>query len=144
MPVTHEEIHRIWNDADCLWSAERVEAAIDAVASRISGRLEKANPVVLLVMKGGMVFCGKLMERFSFPMELDYIHVSRYGTETFGAELQWMVTPGKSIQGRTVLVVDDILDEGQTMRHPDSSVERATAVGHLRTRQLGGTYVGDI
>ena len=66
-------------------------------------------------MKGGMVFCGKLMERFSFPMELDYIHVSRYGTETFGAELQWMVTPGKSIQGRTVLVVDDILDEGQTL-----------------------------
>lgn len=115
MSVTEEEIDRIWKEADCLWSREQVERAIDKVAQKVEERLEKSNPIILSVMKGGLVFTSKLMMRLSFPMELDYIHVSRYGFGLSGNELQWKVTPQDNIEGRTVLIVDDILDEGQTL-----------------------------
>lgn len=115
MSVTQEEIDRVWTHADCLWSKEQVERAIDIVAQQVEERLEKSNPIILSVMKGGLVFTSKLMMRLSFPMELDYIHVSRYGFGLSGNELQWKVTPQDNIEGRSVLIVDDILDEGQTL-----------------------------
>jgi len=126
MSVTQEEIDRIWKNADCLWSKEQVERAIDTVAQQVKKRLEKSNPIILSVMKGGLVFTSKLMMRLSFPMELDYIHVSRYGFGLSGNELQWKVTPQDNIEGRTVLVVDDILDEGQTL---DSIINACKAQG---------------
>ena len=115
MSVTQEEIDRVWNEADCLWSKEQVERAIGKVAQQVESRLENANPIVLSVMKGGLVFTSELMMRLSFPLELDYIHVTRYGFGLTGNELQWNVTPHESMDGRTVLIVDDILDEGQTL-----------------------------
>ena len=48
-------------------------------------------------------------------MEFDYLHVSRYRGKTQGGAVEWRVLPGKSVSGRTVLVIDDILDEGETL-----------------------------
>ena len=115
MSVTQEEIDRVWKEADCLCSKEQVQRAIEAVAQQVESRLEKANPIVLAVMKGGLVFSSELMMRLNFPLELDYIHVTRYGFGLTGNELQWNVTPHESMEGRSVLIVDDILDEGQTL-----------------------------
>ena len=50
-----------------------------------------------------------------FPLEFDAIHVSRYAGETRGGELQWRVLPKEPVAGRTILVLDDILDEGHTL-----------------------------
>ncbi|OUS25613.1 hypoxanthine-guanine phosphoribosyltransferase [Gammaproteobacteria bacterium 45_16_T64] len=115
MSVNPEEIDRIWKEADCLLSKDQVERAIDELAGKVEARLEKSNPIILSVMKGGLVFTSKLMMRLSFPVELDYIHVTRYGFGLTGNELQWKVTPQDGLEGRTVLIVDDILDEGQTL-----------------------------
>jgi hypoxanthine phosphoribosyltransferase len=48
-------------------------------------------------------------------MDFDYIHASRYGAATRGAGVDWKVSPPGLVQGRTVLVLDDILDHGETM-----------------------------
>jgi hypoxanthine phosphoribosyltransferase len=66
-------------------------------------------------MRGSVVFAGQLLPQLRFPLEFDYLDVTRYGDATRGGEISWKVTPGTSVDGRVVLVLDDILDEGRTL-----------------------------
>jgi len=101
--------------SDLVASAPQVQAAIDRVAAEIDQRLSKTYPLVLAVMGGAVVFAGQLLPRLRFPLDFDYVHASRYGAETRGAKIDWRVTPPAAVRGRAVLVLDDILDGGQTM-----------------------------
>jgi hypoxanthine phosphoribosyltransferase len=102
-------------NSDVLASAEEVQAAIRRVASEIQARLSNTFPMVLPVMGGAVVFAGQLLPLLRFPIDFDYIHASRYGGATRGARVDWKVSPPGLVQGRTVLVLDDILDHGETM-----------------------------
>ena len=66
-------------------------------------------------MNGGLIFTGQLLTRLLFPLEVDYVHATRYGHETNGAHLHWTVRPQLDLKDRTVLLLDDILDEGVTL-----------------------------
>lgn len=116
MTVSMEEVDQVWKEADCLWSEQQVERAIDTMARQIDQDLKDENPLVLTVMNGGLVFTAKLMMRLTIPLELDYIHVTRYGFGLTGDELQWKVTPQENLENRSILILDDILDEGQTLQ----------------------------
>jgi hypoxanthine phosphoribosyltransferase len=96
-------------------SAREVEAAVQRLASDIHARLAGAYPLVLAVMGGAVVFAGQILPRLRFPLDFDYIHASRYGAGTRGAQIEWRVTPPSAVKGRAVLVLDDILDGGETM-----------------------------
>jgi hypoxanthine phosphoribosyltransferase len=112
------DVERAWRfleDSDPIASAEEVQAAVQRVAAEISGRLAKSYPLVLVVMGGAVVFAGQILPLLRFPIDLDYIHASRYGAETRGSDVDWRVKPPASVRGRAVLVLDDILDGGQTM-----------------------------
>jgi len=98
-----------------LFTTTQIEAAYDAMAAAISAELATLEPVILAVLKGGMVTAVELLKRFDFPCELDYVHVARYGNSTKGGELAWVREPGEGLMGRHVLLVDDILDEGVTV-----------------------------
>jgi hypoxanthine phosphoribosyltransferase len=102
-------------NSDCIASAEEVQAAIRRIASEISERLSGAYPMVLAVMGGAVVFAGQLLPLLRFPLDYDYIHASRYGPATRGADVDWKVSPPGLAKGRSVLVLDDILDHGETM-----------------------------
>jgi hypoxanthine phosphoribosyltransferase len=102
-------------NSDRIAGAEEVQAAVRRVASKIEERLSSAYPMVLAVMGGAVVFAGQLLPLLRFPLDFDYIHASRYGMATRGAGLEWKVSPPGLVQGRTVLVLDDILDHGETM-----------------------------
>lgn len=106
---------RILNEADLIYSAAEVAGAIERLATDITARLEGSHPLVLTVMGGGIVFAGQLLPCLPFPLEHDYLHVSRYGAATTGGELEWVVEPRIPVAGRTLLVLDDILDEGITL-----------------------------
>lgn len=95
--------------------AKTVQASLDRLGREISDVLHDRFPLVLPVMGGAIVFAGQLLPRLNFPMEFDYLHVSRYRGKTQGGAVEWRVLPGKSVSGRTVLVIDDILDEGETL-----------------------------
>lgn len=103
--------------SEVLFDAATVNAAVDRVAAQISQRLGDAYPLVLCVMNGGIVFCGQLLTRLQFPLDFDYLHATRYGAKEEGGKLAWRSAPWKSVKDRTVLVVDDILDEGETLAH---------------------------
>jgi hypoxanthine phosphoribosyltransferase len=102
-------------NSDQIASAEEVQAAVRRVASEIEQRLAQAYPMVLAVMGGAVVFAGQLLPLLRFPLDYDYIHASRYGSATRGADVDWKVSPPGLVRGRTVLVLDDILDHGETM-----------------------------
>ena len=96
-------------------SAEQVEAAVRRLAGEISQRLAGAYPLVLAVMGGAVVFAGQILPKLRFPLDFDYVHASRYGAGTRGAGIEWRVRPPELVKGRAVLVLDDILDHGETM-----------------------------
>ena len=112
--------------AEVIHSAETVAAAVTRVAGEITEKLGDTNPLLLCVMSGGVPFAGQLMTQLHFPLEFDYMHVTRYGQETSGGALSWRAAPWTSVKDRTVLILDDILDEGVTLA---AIVERMKQLG---------------
>ncbi|MCK9396561.1 MAG: hypoxanthine-guanine phosphoribosyltransferase [Methylobacter sp.] len=110
-----EEINRVRATADLLHSEQEVEAAIDKMAWEINIALADRNPLLLCVINGGIVAAGKLLTRLTIPLTIDSIHASRYQNQTSGGSIKWLVQPETPLKGRTVLIVDDILDEGITL-----------------------------
>mgnify|MGYP003434004212 FL=1 len=108
-------IRQVMTEADCLYTEAQIEAAIDKMAVAINSELAERNPVVFCVMNGGLIFTGKLLPRLNFPLELSYLHATRYRNETSGGDLFWKTKPEVSFIDRDVLIIDDILDEGHTL-----------------------------
>lgn len=106
---------RMLESAELLCPADTVSAAVTRLAGEVSARLGDRQPLLLSVMGGAVVFTGQLLPLLRFPLDFDYIHVSRYGAETRGGRIEWQALPRKDLAGRVVLVLDDILDEGHTM-----------------------------
>jgi hypoxanthine phosphoribosyltransferase len=109
------ELQHVLEGAELLHDAAAVRLALDHMAAAISTELADAHPVVLCVLTGGIIPAGHLLTRLTFPLEIDYLHVTRYRGATKGEHVQWVCRPETRLQDRTVLVVDDILDEGHTL-----------------------------
>ena len=115
MKLTYEKARDILDTAEQVCSAVIVSEAVKRVAREIAAKLSDKQPLVLSVMGGSVVFTGHLLPLLGFPLDFDYIHVSRYDDDTSGGEINWKVAPRENVKGRTVLVLDDILDEGRTL-----------------------------
>ena len=113
--VTPEQAWEVFQQADCLFAEPQVEAALDNMAAAIKQKLSDTNPVVVCLMNGGVVPFGKLLTRLQFPLQVDYVHATRYGARITGGDLEWLAGPFVPARERTVLLVDDILDEGTTL-----------------------------
>lgn len=113
--MDNDALWQVLEEADLLVTQDEVTRSIERLAVEITDRLKDARPLVLCVMNGGLIFSGQLLPQLHFPLEVDYTQASRYGDETTGGGLSWKVMPQKSMEGRTVLILDDILDEGVTL-----------------------------
>lgn len=117
----HARARALLAHAEEIVSKEDVAAAVTQVASVLNARFgapgNEEFPLVLGVMGGAVVFTGNLLPQLDFPLEFDYIHVTRYGDDDQGGKVVWKVIPRQSVQGKTIIVVDDILDEGETLAH---------------------------
>ena len=113
--MTPEAARKILAEADLICSEEKSALAVRRVAAAIGERLAHSNPLVLAIMGGAVVFIGQLLPQLDFPLDFDYLQVSRYRDNTSGGQLSWVVEPKSTVAGRCVLVVDDILDEGVTL-----------------------------
>jgi len=102
--------------AQLIHSAEAVQSTILRLSLEITERLENKSPVMICVMGGGIVFAGQLLTHLKFPLEVDYVHASRYQNQTVGQALVWKSLPKLDLTNRTVLLMDDILDEGVTLK----------------------------
>lgn len=103
------------HNSEIIFTEHEVQAAVVRMATAINAAMSETHPLVLSVMGGAVVFTGQLLPLLKFPLDFDYVHVSRYGNNQQGGELKWKVAPQENVRGRVVLVVDDILDEGETL-----------------------------
>ena len=130
--------------ADCLHNASDVETALEEMARAISRVLADRDPLLVCLMNGALVPFGILLPKLQFPLQVDYIHATRYGDRLQGGELKWIAGPFISPQDRTILLIDDILDEGATLaaietyyrRQGARAVYKAVMVKKERARTL--------
>ena len=152
MTLSIQRARDILQQAELLYSAEQVQAALHNVAQQINAKLADQHPLVLSVMGGAVVFSGQLLPLLNFPLDFDYVHVSRYGDARQGGAMHWKVTPHENVRGRVVLALDDILDEGHTL---DALRERVMKLGashfysavfadkmHERKKPIHADFVG--
>jgi len=102
--------------AELLHDIDAIDAAIDRLAEQISDDFKGVRPIILTVMNGGLLISGWLAPRLDLDVELDFVHASRYRGELSGTTLAWYARPRSDLNGRVVFLVDDILDEGYTLK----------------------------
>ena len=102
--------------SDVLFDRDQLNQAICRIAADIDAALEGERALYLTVMHGALIFAGELALEIKTDIEFDYVHATRYRGATTGSELHWLREPQCDMKGRTVLLVDDILDEGHTLK----------------------------
>lgn len=110
-----DKIQAVLDSAEMIHSFADIELALDKMALDITTKLKDANPIILCVMTGALIPLGHLLTRLNFPLQVDYIHVTRYRGSTRGGDLHWLVEPRNDLKDRTVLIFDDIMDGGLTL-----------------------------
>lgn len=113
--ILPDHIRDVLSKSTCIFSKDEVEAALDKMAVEIHDLVSQDNPLFLCVVVGGIVPMGNLLPRLDFPLEVDYIHATRYQRKTVGKALEWKMVPQSPMKNRTVVIVDDILDGGVTL-----------------------------
>lgn len=101
--------------AEQLHRRDALEAAIARMGAGITAELDGERAVFLTVMNGGLFFAAPLALAIECDLEFDYVHATRYGEATVGGGVEWLHRPRVALAGRTVILVDDILDEGLTL-----------------------------
>jgi hypoxanthine phosphoribosyltransferase len=129
MSISPAAAREILQNSEILFSADAVQAALHQVAADINASLSNQQPLLLAVMGGAVVFAGQLLPLLNFPLDFDYVQVSRYGDARHGGAMKWKVEPGENVRGRVVLLLDDILDEGHTLH---ALHQRVMALGAAR------------
>ncbi len=148
--MTNEEAWAILRTAELIWSSDKIDDAVVKIAAEITEALADKMPLILSIMGGAVVFTGQLLPSLRFPLEFDVLHVSRYRNRTHGGEVSWRVTPGANVNGRVVLVLDDILDEGNTLEEVRrcildagaSAFYSAVLVDKDRPKKMRADFVG--
>jgi hypoxanthine phosphoribosyltransferase len=133
--VKRDEALAILERAEPVCTAQAARAAVERVAGEITASVGGEFPMVLAVMGGAVVFAGQLLPLLAFPLEFRAIEVTRYANTTSGREVEWRLAPTQDVGGRTVLVLDDILDEGVTL-----AAVRAKLLGLGASRVLTAVF----
>lgn len=148
---TVNTIQQVLDQSDCLYDMRAVELALDKMAKEITAKLKGSNPLILCVMLGAVIPVGHLLTRLNFPLEIDYIHATRYRNTTRGGDLHWLVEPRESLKNREVLIIDDVLDGGITLaaiidycrQNGAKNVYTAVMVDKVRERDEGVNFTPD-
>lgn len=106
----------VMNHAERIYSPQDIDQALIKVAAEINRDYRGLNPLCVVVLNGGLVFAGQLLPKLDFPLELDYLHATRYRGELKGSDaMHWLAKPNTSLKNRHILILDDILDVGLTL-----------------------------
>jgi hypoxanthine phosphoribosyltransferase len=151
MTLDVAKVKAIMATAQCLHDAAAVHKALDKMAVDITAAIGDNNPIVICVMTGALVAMGQLITRLNFPLQIDYIHATRYRGSTRGGDLHWLVEPRNNLSGRTILIVDDIMDGGLTLSAIMDYCKQANAqrvysavmVNKIRKREAGVDFEPD-
>lgn len=103
---------------EVLISEEEIQAKIKELGEKLSAEYEGRDPLVICVLKGAFIFMADLVKNITVPMELDFMAVSSYGASTKSSGVVKIIKDlDESVEGRDVLIVEDIIDSGLTLSY---------------------------
>ncbi|MCD9026302.1 hypoxanthine phosphoribosyltransferase [Cohnella silvisoli] len=140
---------------EVLYSEEVIQQKVRELGTAISRDYDGRNPLVICVLKGAFIFMADLSKNITIPIELDFMAVSSYGNSTRSSgEVKIIKDLDASVEGRDVLIVEDIIDSGLTLSYLIDVLERRNALSvnvvalfdkpGRRTADLNADYTGFI
>lgn len=139
----------ILDNSYVLFNREQVKEAVQKMADEINAHYGNEPIILVSVLTGAIVPAAWLVTRLKMPVQMDFVHATRYRGGLYGAELEYRVPPRLDMEGKHVLIVDDIFDEGNTLAAIKGSVEKrkagsvkmAALVRKIHDRGLDRDYV---
>lgn len=113
--INLDDVKQIQARGKCIYDRSTIEAAIATMAKDITAVLSNEAPLFLCTMNGALIFSGQLLTQLQFPLQVDYIHTSRFQGRMNAGDLHWIALPKTSLENRTVVILEDILDSGVTL-----------------------------
>lgn len=110
-----QQLEQVYRNAEQIYTPAQLQKAIQQLATKINTAHSQDTPHLVTLMNGGLVFAGQLAPLLNFPMTMGYVHATRYRNQLHGSGIEWKVAADEQIKGRTLLLVDDIYDEGATL-----------------------------
>lgn len=110
-----------------LFNREEVAAAVQKMADEINEYYGDQPIILISVLTGAIIPAAWLITKLKMPIQMDFVHATRYRGGLYGAELEYRVPPRLDLEGKHVLIVDDIFDEGNTLAAIKGSVEKRLA-----------------
>ena len=143
MTLSHQELENVLRNSECLINSAQIDAAYDHLAAQLNLHYAGLNPLVMVVMNGGLIPAGQLLTRLTFFHRMDYLHATRYRNNA-GGGLEWKMRPKTPVTDEHVLLIDDIFDEGITLKavidelaaqHP-ASLKTCVLINKLHDRKV--------
>ncbi len=136
-----------------LFTEEQIQKKIEKLGEQITCDFQNKNPLVICILKGAFMFMGDLVKRMDIPLELDFMAVSSYGLSTRSSgDVKIIKDLDIPVEGRHVLIVEDIIDSGLTLSYLIDVLERRNALSvsivalfnksSRRTLELKPAYTG--
>jgi hypoxanthine phosphoribosyltransferase len=143
------EPHKILENSRVLFNRDEVKAAVKKMADEINEFYGDEPVIMVSVLTGAIIPAAWLATQLKMPIQMDFVHATRYRGGLYGAELEYRVPPRLELEGKHVLIVDDIFDEGHTLAAIKGSVEKrkagsvkmASLVRKIHDRGLTRDYV---
>ena len=93
-----------------------IKNRIKSLAAEISADMEGKNPLFLAVLNGSFIFAADLMREMTIPCEISFVKLASYQGTTSTGKIQEVIGINENLTGRTVIIVEDIVESGQTMK----------------------------
>jgi hypoxanthine phosphoribosyltransferase len=107
---------KILKNSTVIADREEVNEAVDRIAAEINAHFGDRSLILLVVMTGAIMPAAWIASRLTMPLQMDFIHATRYSGTTQGGEIEFRVPPRLNLQNQDVLIVDDIYDIGLTLQ----------------------------
>lgn len=122
-----QEPRALLENSRVLFNREEVAAAIQKMADEINEYYGDQPIILISVLTGAIIPAAWLITKLKMPIQMDFVHATRYRGGLYGAELEYRVPPRLDLEDKAVLIVDDIFDEGNTLAAIKGSVEQRKA-----------------
>ena len=145
--MTEINLREILENSTLIADKREVEAAVEFLGEAVNAHYGDREIILLIVMTGAVMPAAWVAAKLKMPVQMDFVHATRYAGQTEGGEIEFRVPPRLNLEGHDVLIIDDIYDIGLTLQMIEGycesrgakSVNSAVLVRKIHDRETTGT-----